>query len=116
MKKEYWARWDLSGGGLAGTRDVWVYVPDSVSNATTWQAEYWISDGNGGVGLAAVDQLGSHGRAVCIGEYNFGTGDAYIHLVDHTGETQSDRKIAVGYIMALHNMYKAGFLPLLLRP
>jgi hypothetical protein len=91
------ARWTLKIT-QAGTYEIFVYIP--LSHATTQNAVYRISH-NGGQDRVTVNQNENRGSWYKLGDFNFaGTGDAYVELVDETGEADTKYEIAfdaIGY-------------------
>jgi hypothetical protein len=91
------ARWTLEIP-QAGTYEIFVYIP--LSHATTQNAIYRVSY-NEGLDRVTVNQNANQNSWYKLGDFNFaGTSDAYIELIDETGEADTEFEIAfdaIGY-------------------
>ena len=83
---DYWARWYPPRAGLY---DVQVWIPSS--NATTWEARYWLVSSYNYMPAAymVVDQWGTSNRWISLGVYQFG----YYPQAPWGGFWISDRKV-----------------------
>jgi hypothetical protein len=91
------ARWTIEIN-QAGIYEIFVYIP--TSHATTKNAVYSISH-SGEQNRVTVNQNLNRGVWYKLGDFNFAeTGDAYIELIDETGEADTKYEIgfdAIGY-------------------